>query len=791
MFITAFFASYGTPATGLAPTITIRRVSDGVSVITAASMTELGGGFYRYNFTGFDPAQEYAIVCDGGATLDATDRYTVASTGDSGTLAQVKAKSDLLPADPASQASVNTSITGAKDSIESKITTAEANIRGADNDTLRTLSQQLDGVDSKAVTIDNVADAIKAKTDNLPADPASQSALNSAVAAAEANIRGADGDTLELLSDQLDGNLSAVQSIQNNTTRRIDVPSRLIRPDDGFKTYRIILGLYDNTGNPEAPDSVPTIQIENVSGVVRLTETPFTQFAGQTGQYFYDYDLTSASTLENLIVTVKVVEGGVTSYHRRTTDVTEFEADINEVQANVTAIKTKTDQLPANTSQELTTIKTNVGTVQSTLDNAATGLVAIKGTVDVVDGLADAIKERTDRLPDAPATQSTVNAIKTKTDYLPANTAQELTEIDNAIADDKATISALLTNASFGLDALRALLDAIDNSTELAARFTEIKGAGWTAETLVQLDTLIDAIKAKTDLLPNTTQELNAIDTEIAAIRLKTDQLPVNTAQELNDIDTQIAGVRTKTDQLPANTTQELADIDTEIAAVRAKTNQLPADTALELTAIDTELAGVRAKTDQLPVNTAQELLDIDTQIAATRERTDRLPDDPADNSEILDAITSAETTLVANQTIMKAGDDNRSARLGILQTDVTSIKARTDAFPTDQTVFPTMLSEIQSLRALVSRLPSTSDMANPTQIEAMLDSLEAQLTTIMNNLQADVTFIKDIEGGRWRLVGTQMVFYKDDNVTEVARFNLTDQNGIPSINSVFDRARV
>lgn len=47
--------------------------------------------------------------------------------------------------------------------------------------------------------------------------------------------------------------------------------------------------------------------------------------------------------------------------------------------------------------------------------------------------------------------------------------------------------------------------------------------------------------------------------------------------------------------------------------------------------------------------------------------------------------------------------------------------------------------------------------------------------------LIGDITFIKDIEGGRWNLVGGQMIFYEDDNTTEVARFDITtDVNGNP-----------
>jgi len=46
---------------------------------------------------------------------------------------------------------------------------------------------------------------------------------------------------------------------------------------------------------------------------------------------------------------------------------------------------------------------------------------------------------------------------------------------------------------------------------------------------------------------------------------------------------------------------------------------------------------------------------------------------------------------------------------------------------------------------------------------------------TVLDDLATDLTFVKDIEGGKWEIVGTQMIFYKDDNITEVARFNIDD----------------
>jgi len=57
----------------------------------------------------------------------------------------------------------------------------------------------------------------------------------------------------------------------------------------------------------------------------------------------------------------------------------------------------------------------------------------------------------------------------------------------------------------------------------------------------------------------------------------------------------------------------------------------------------------------------------------------------------------------------------------------------------------------------------------------------------------ADITFLKDMEGGRWKIdTGTnQMIFYKDDNTTVVATFDLKDAAGLPTSTAPFERVRV
>jgi len=83
-----------------------------------------------------------------------------------------------------------------------------------------------------------------------------------------------------------------------------------------------------------------------------------------------------------------------------------------------------------------------------------------------------------------------------------------------------------------------------------------------------------------------------------------------------------------------------------------------------------------------------------------------------------------------------------------------------------------------------------TADVATEAKqdiIDTVADAIKAKTDTID---WADITFLKDIEGGRWRITGNQMIFYKSDNSTEVARFNLFDSAGSAGMENVFERKR-
>jgi hypothetical protein len=163
MIYAVYFSNAGVPATGLSPTIGVyKKVSDGTEVTPAPTVSEIGGGFYKFIAT---PAEALVVRVNGGGSLGDADKYKVmqltphdadldaqvSSRGSQADLTAVRGKTDNLPLDPASNAQVNTRL-------------ATSGYAAPDNAGIS---------------------AIKAKTDNLPANPAN-----------EANVQGHVADAL-------------------------------------------------------------------------------------------------------------------------------------------------------------------------------------------------------------------------------------------------------------------------------------------------------------------------------------------------------------------------------------------------------------------------------------------------------------------------------------------------------------------------------------------------------------------------------------------------------------------
>ena len=58
------------------------------------------------------------------------------------------------------------------------------------------------------------------------------------------------------------------------------------------------------------------------------------------------------------------------------------------------------------------------------------------------------------------------------------------------------------------------------------------------------------------------------------------------------------------------------------------------------------------------------------------------------------------------------------------------------------------------------------------------------------NPFQDNIRFMRDFSAGRWKIDENtkQMIFYGENNTSELVRFQLLDKNQNPSINDVFER---
>lgn len=80
--LTVHFTKTGIPQAGLSPIIDIFELNPtnpaiNNHVVVAGTASEIGLGWYRYNFTSYDSKQNYVFTFDGGATLTNNERYKI------------------------------------------------------------------------------------------------------------------------------------------------------------------------------------------------------------------------------------------------------------------------------------------------------------------------------------------------------------------------------------------------------------------------------------------------------------------------------------------------------------------------------------------------------------------------------------------------------------------------------------------------------------------------------------------------------------------------------------------
>lgn len=198
-WIIACFTENFIPVTGLSPLLDIGRLSDDVQVVTAGAMVATKpDGYYKYNFAGYDEAEDYAILADGGSSLDAAERYKdngSAEAGISYILEDTDEAQGKLPTNEIMGSSTKSDKDDEIDAIKD-VTDLLPNA-GA----LTDIDAGVNNIEAKLPT--NFIMGSSDQNDHDVDIDTILSRVDQSLSATESNIRGVDSDDLKDISDEI------------------------------------------------------------------------------------------------------------------------------------------------------------------------------------------------------------------------------------------------------------------------------------------------------------------------------------------------------------------------------------------------------------------------------------------------------------------------------------------------------------------------------------------------------------------------------------------------------------
>ncbi len=387
-------------------------------------------------------------------------------------------------------------------------------------------------VDTVDDFLDTEVAAIKAKTDNLPSDPADASDI----AASFSTLTG----KVDVIDDFLDTEIAAIKAktdgLPSDPADASDVAAAFSTVNSTLST---IAGYVDT----------------EVAAIKAITDALITRTntaqAGAAGTITLDAGASAVDDFYNYQV-IQIVSGTgagqarIVSDYVGATKVATVNGNwaTNPDNTSVFALRAF-GAIPGATAPTAADIRAEIDANSTKLD-VAVSTRASQTSVDTVDDFLDtevaAIKAKTDNLPASPAAVG--SAMTLTAAYDAAKTAAT-----QASVDDIPTNAELATALAAADDAVLAAVAALNNISAAGVR-TAVGLAS------ANLDTQLAALAAY-------------IDTEVAAIKAKTDALPSDPA-DASDIAASFSSL--------ASTLTTIAGyVDTEVAAIKAKTDLIPA----------------------------------------------------------------------------------------------------------------------------------------------------------------------------------------------------------------------
>lgn len=437
--------------------------------------------------------------------IDAAVSSRLASSGytapDNASILAVKAKTDNLPDDPATETTLATLLKTSNyvpppsaATISTQVASDLAAAHGAGSWATAIVSGL--ATSSSISTLQASADAIKAKTDNLPTDPASVTAVNTRLAASAYTAP----PTVVEVSTQVAADLLTAHGSGDWTT----ATGFAVAGDAMTLTAGTISSVQSGLAT-SAAQALIAADVDDLQGAVAAVKAktdaipvdPATETTLATLLKASDYTAPpSAATIASTVGSTLTAAHGSGSWSTADVSALATAAAVGTLQTTATAIKSKSDLIPNDPATETTlatlmtsaayTAPPNVGEISARVIGdlatdhgsgswtTATGFATSAALTTAQAGIS-AIKGKTDNLPADPASNTTVNTRLGAEDYtapptVDAISAKVLTDIEAAHGSGSYTtadVSSLATAAAVGT-----------------------------------LQTDVTAVKAKTDLIP-------------------------------------------------------------------------------------------------------------------------------------------------------------------------------------------------------------------------------------------------------------------------------------------------
>ena len=723
----AHYTEGGVNKTGLTVTITVYEViRDGTKteVVTNGACTEIGDGLYRYLLASstVDAAAEYVAVFHtatdtvdaqdipamwvidraGTEKLDtgvpvgsiAPDAITALATG-------VWTDTDVYGADEKGfllQTLYDDLVNGGRlDLLIDSIIAHLVGIKGSGwtDETMVALMTAIEAIPTAPLLAsgytapDNAGiAAIKAKTDNLPADPADDSDIDAQLAAIKA-------ETALIVED-------------TGTT----IPATLAN-----LALEATLTAMKGTGWTDETLVALMTAIEAVTGGSGATAQEVWEYATRTLTAGTNIDLSSLATATNLAAVKSDTAAILADTGTDGVKINATQGAITWGQQKIVADVANEGALDISNSNLTGYGQSNYGKRYG-LVNTGENLAGQKndGGMKAVDGFdpALALESTLTAIKGAGWTDETLVALMTAIEAVTGGsgaTAQEVWEY---------TTRTLTAGTNIDLSSLA------------------------TAADLATLDDKADAIKAKTDNLPADPADDSDIDTAIAAVKSVVDAILVDTGTtldtKLNTIDTNVDSILADTNEVQA----ELADggrTDLLIDAIKAKSDLIPASPAEA-----GEYTAAIAAIPTAPLLAANYTAPDNTSIAAIKEKTDNLPASPAPANEYDTELTAIQTDL-DNPDQYKADVSSlaKATDLQDVENKIDAVDAKVSAIDTD-TVMSFMIDgftfeEIVQIMAsvLAGKLTRSGDTLTFRDLADTVNRVVAE--TDANKQRTDMTY--------------------------------------------------